>query len=142
MPIKNYTTKIPAAQTVGEIQEILAAHGARRVMMDYAENGSVEAVTFALMLNGQLAGFRLDAKPQGVASVMAKDHIKCTPEQAEMIAWRNIKDWIAAQMALIETEQASMQEIFLPYLIVSKRDEAPQTLFERFEAKQYMLPEA
>ena len=30
MPIKNYTTKVPAVQTVGEIQGILAAHGARR----------------------------------------------------------------------------------------------------------------
>ena len=28
MPIKNYTTKVPAVQTVGEIQGILAAHGA------------------------------------------------------------------------------------------------------------------
>lgn len=35
MPIKNYTTKVPAVQTVGEIQGILAAHGARKVMMDY-----------------------------------------------------------------------------------------------------------
>lgn len=41
MPIKNYTTKVPAVQTVGEIQGILAAHGARKVMMDYAENGKV-----------------------------------------------------------------------------------------------------
>ena len=48
MPIKNYTTKVPAVQTVGEIQGILAAHGARKVMMDYAENGRVTAVTFAL----------------------------------------------------------------------------------------------
>ena len=48
MPIKNYTTKVPAVQTVGEIQGILAAHGARKVMMDYAENGKVTAVTFAL----------------------------------------------------------------------------------------------
>lgn len=37
MPIKNYTTKVPAVQTVGEIQGILAAHGARKVMMDYPD---------------------------------------------------------------------------------------------------------
>ena len=45
MPIKNYTTKVQAVQTVGEIQGLLAAHGARRVMMDYGDNGSVTAVT-------------------------------------------------------------------------------------------------
>ena len=51
MPIKNYTTKVPAVQTVGEIQGILAAHGARKVMMDYAENGKVTAVTFSGAIN-------------------------------------------------------------------------------------------
>lgn len=35
MAIKNYTTKISAAQTVGEIQEILAIHGAKRVMEEF-----------------------------------------------------------------------------------------------------------
>lgn len=66
MPIKNYTTKVPAVQTVGEIQGILAAHGARKVMMDYAENGKVTAVTFALDCCGSLHGFRLEARPDGV----------------------------------------------------------------------------
>ncbi len=32
MPIKNYTTKVPASKTVGEMQEILAKHGASRVI--------------------------------------------------------------------------------------------------------------
>ena len=46
MPIKNYTTKVPAVQTVGEIQGILAAHGARKVMMDYGDDGKVLAVCY------------------------------------------------------------------------------------------------
>lgn len=142
MPIKNYTTKISAAQTMGEIQGILATHGARKVMMDFNEKGEAEAVTFALLLNGQILGFRLMAKPEGVVRVMKKDGQNCTQEQATRIAWRNIKDWIAAQIALVETEQASMQELFLPYLIISKNDAPPQTLYEKFENTQYMLPES
>lgn len=117
MPIKNYTTKVPAVQTVGEIQGLLAAHGARKVMMDYSDSGKVEAVTFGLMLNGTMAGFRIDAKPGGVSAVMKKDGIKCDGAQAERIAWRNVKDWIAAQLALVETEQATMEQVFLPYLL-------------------------
>ena len=62
MPIKNYTTRIPAVQTVGEIQGILAAHGARKVMMDYAENGKVTAVTFALECCGSLQGVPIGSK--------------------------------------------------------------------------------
>lgn len=92
MPIKNYPTKVSAAQTMGEIQGILATHGARKVMMDFSETGEAEAVTFALMLNGNLVGFRLTAKPEGVIRVMKKDDQNCAPEQATRIAWRNIKD--------------------------------------------------
>lgn len=127
MPIKNYTTKVPAVQTVGEIQGLLASHGARKVMMDYSENGAVKAVTFGLMLNGIMAGFKVDARPDGVAAVMKKDGIKCDAAQAERIAWRNVKDWIAAQLALVETEQATMEQVFLPYLL----DAGEKTLYEK-----------
>lgn len=138
MPIKNYTTKIAAAQTMGEIQGILASHGARKVMMDFSESGDAEAVTFALMLNNRLVGFRLTAKPEGVIRVMKKEGQNCTKEQATRIAWRNIKDWISAQIALVETEQASMQEVFLPYLVISKGDTPPMTLYEQFEQQKYL----
>lgn len=137
MPIKNYTTKVPAVQTVGEIQGILAAHGARRVMMDYGDNGSVTAVTFGLESNGFLRGFRLEANPQGVMRVMQKERTKCDLEQAERIAWRNVKDWIAAQVALVETEQATMDELFLPKL-VGKNE---KTLYQTFQNGQLMLGE-
>lgn len=135
MPIKNYTTKVPAVQTVGEIQGILAAHGARKVMMDYGDNGTVTAVTFALDCGGALHGFRLEAKPQGVMSVMAQERIKCDAAQAERIAWRNIKDWIAAQVALVETEQATMDELFLPKLV----DRNERTLYQAFQSGRLML---
>lgn len=135
MPIKNYTTKIPAVQTVGEIQGLLAQHGARKVMMDYSDDGRVESVTFGLLINGTIAGFKIDAKPEGVISVMKKDGKKCDEAQAERIAWRNVKDWIAAQLALVETEQAAMEQVFLPYLI----DQDDKTLYQRI-AKSNFAP--
>lgn len=137
MPIKNYTTKVPAVQTVGEIQGILAAHGARKVMMDYGEGGEVSAVTFALNCGGELRGFRLEAKSQGVLAAIAKDRVKCDAVQAERIAWRNIKDWISAQVALVETEQATMDELFLPKLV----DRNEHTLYEVFQSGRLMLGE-
>lgn len=137
MPIKNYTTKIPSVQTVGEIQGILAAHGARRVMMDYGEDGRVTSITFALDCDGVLHGFRLEAKPQGVAASLQKDRIKCDADQADRIAWRNIKDWIAAQVALVETEQATMDELFLAHMI----DRDQRTLYELYQSGQMLLEE-
>ena len=133
MPIKNYTTSVAAVQTVGEIQGLLAAHGARKVMMDYSASGKVEAVTFGLMINGSMAGFRIDAKPEGVIRVMKKDGKKCDDAQAERIAWRNVKDWIAAQLALVETEQAAMEQVFLPYLL----DQTDTTLYQRLVERQF-----
>lgn len=136
MPIKNYTTKVPAVQTVGEIQGLLAAHGARKVMMDYGEDGDVTAVTFALDCNGILRGFRLEANSQGVMRVMQKERVACNPAQAEKIAWRNVKDWIAAQVALVETEQATMDELFFPKLVGS----GERTLYQAFQNGALALP--
>lgn len=136
MPIKNYTTKIPAVQTVGEIQGILAAHGARKVMMDYGDEGKVECITFALDVGGVMQGFQLEARPQGVLAVMAKDRVKCDQEQAERIAWRNLKDWITAQIALVETEQATMDELFLPMMV----DHSGKTLYEVWKDQPLLGP--
>lgn len=135
MPVKNYTTKVPAVQTVGEIQGILAAHGARRVMMDYGAGGAVSAVTFALESGGALQGFRLEAKPHGVLAAMAKDRVRCDAEQAERIAWRNVKDWISAQVALVETDQATMDELFFSKMV----DQQERTLYEVFRSGQLAL---
>lgn len=134
--IKNYTTKIPAVQTVGEISGILAAHGARKVMLDYDETGKVTAVTFALPFRDSLLGFRMDAKVSGVMAAMAKEGRKCEWQQAENIAWRNVKDWITAQIAMVESEQATMDELFLPMLL---DDQKNKTLYQVFQEGRLAL---
>lgn len=135
MAIKNYTTKVPAVQTVSEIQGMLATHGARRVMMDMNDEGKVTAVTFAVESFGQLQAFRLEAKVAGVLRVMERDRIRCDEEQAERIAWRNVKDWISAQLAMVETEQASMAELFFANVI----DQNERRLFDVFQSGQLQL---
>ena len=36
-------------------------------------------------------------------------------EQASRVAWRILKDWIEAQMAIIEADCAELTQVFLPY---------------------------
>ena len=103
--------------------------------MDYDEGERVTAITFTLECFGNVHAFRLEAKPEGVKAVMAKERSKCNDEQAERIAWRNLKDWIAAQVALVETEQATMDELFFPKLV----DRNEKTLYEVFQTGQLML---
>ena len=58
-------------------------------------------------------------------------------QQAEKIAWRILKDWVKAQIALIESGQAELAQIFMPYA----KDVNGQTLFHHWmESKQKALP--
>ena len=38
-----------------------------------------------------------------------------TKEQATRVAWRIVKDWLAAQLAMIEAGLVDLEEVFLPY---------------------------
>lgn len=51
-------------------------------------------------------------------------------DQARRVAWRIIKDWVEAQMAIIQSGTAEMAEVFLPYVV---HPETGLTLFEEFK---------
>lgn len=116
MAIKNYTTTIDVYKSLGEIQGALASHGARKIMVDYDGTGHPVGVTFGIETQAGLRGFLLQANVDGVRAVFARQKVKAQDGQAERTAWRNIRDWIMAQMAIIEAGQAEMEEVFFPYL--------------------------
>ena len=120
MAILNYTTSINCEKSIGEIQKCLVKHGAHKIVTDYL-NGFPSAVTFCLTLNGSMVGFSLPANYSGVLKAMKNDRkvprSKCTDEQAQKVAWRIVKDWVEAQMAIVEAQLADMAEVFLPYAI-------------------------
>lgn len=136
MPIKNYTTKIDIYTSLGEIQGALARAGATKIMVDYLDGGKPDAVTFGVKSpTGNMAGFKLTARTDGVMRAFARDKIKTDREQAERTAWRNIRDWVMAQMALIESEQAELDEMFLQNLI----DGSGRTLHETYKSGQLLI---
>lgn len=129
MPVLNYTTTINSLKTVNEIQSILVEHGALNVSIDYAEKIPV-AVTFLVDLNGELVSFRLPSNHTGVYKLLCEDEkvpnrLK-TSEQARKVAWRIVKDWVEAQMAVIEAKVATLPQVFLPYAVSDRG----QTLYE------------
>lgn len=120
MPILNYTTSIDSDKTIGEIQKILVKHGATKITTDY--HGQIPvAVTFCLTMKGNLIAFSLPANYDGVFSAMKNDRTinkrLVTKEQALKVSWRIIKDWVEAQLALVEAHLADMAEVFLPYAV-------------------------
>jgi hypothetical protein len=56
-------------------------------------------------------------------------------QQAERISWRICKTWLEAQITLINLEQAKIEEVFLPYLIMP----GDKTLFETMEQNHFLL---
>lgn len=133
MPLLNYTTKIDVEKTISEIQKCLASHGASAILTDY-EDGYVKAISFKISFLGQEVGFRLptDWKPvlatlEGDRKVPRSLH---TREQAVRVAWRIVKDWVVAQMAIVDTKMVSVGEVFLPYAVTK----SGQTLAEKFSS--------
>ena len=135
MPIKNYTTKIDAYTSIGEIQGSLARSGAKQIMVEY-ENERPTAISFTIQRGDRLCGFRLPAATEGTQRVFAKQKLNAKPEQAEMTAWRNVRDWVLAQVALIECCDVPVDQVFLPYLVDQS---GRRTLYEAYSSGQLML---
>lgn len=136
MAILNYTTKIDAWKTVSEIQQILAKHGVSHFSVKNEGRNPV-AITFSIDFKGQPLNFLLPCKFDKVWTIVKRDE-KATrvmksksmfnEEQGLKISWRIIKDWIEAQLALVEVEMVTVEEVFMPYLIVNSMG---QTLADR-----------
>lgn len=118
MAILNYTTQISAEKTVSEIQSMLAKAKAQAIMTEYDE-GVLSALSFRILTVAGVMTFRLPANIQKIYQVIARDK-RITPklrtrEQAARVAWRIVKDWLEAQLAIVTAEMVDLEQVFLPY---------------------------
>lgn len=135
MPLLNYTTKVDIFTTLGQIQGMLVKHGAKKILQEYDDNGQVEAVSFMINTPVGIQAVRLPANVDAVQRVLTKQKVKCDRAQAERVAWRIVKDWVEAQMAILESEMVTMDEIFLPYMI----DKSGRTVYQLFATNVLLL---
>ena len=120
MAVLNYTTTIAAAKTIGEMQAMLAQAGAARVGVEY-HDGSASGMSFLLSTPHGERAFTLPVDVDAMERLLAKqrkgnNRVKADRAQAERVAWRVMKDWLAAQLALVETQMAALDQVMLPYL--------------------------
>ena len=131
MAIANYTTQIKAEKSIMEIQQCLVEHGATKIVIDYIDQ-QPQQLTFCLEMNGNLVAFSLPANYTGVLKTL--NSTSKVPkrlrnkEQAIKVSWRILKDWVRAQMAIVDAQLAEMPEIFLPYAVT----ENGNTLYSEF----------
>ena len=145
MAIKNYTTDVPVNKTVSEIHLMLADHGAKRILFDYGADSKVTAISFTIETPTGEQAVRLPANVERVREVMRqqknnprnrnRSQIDDSEDQAERVAWRIVKDWLAAQLAILDTEMVDVQQVFLPYFL----NRQGQTLYEVYSSGALML---
>lgn len=135
MAILNYTTAISAEKTASEIQKKLAMAGAKAVLSEYDADGVMCAMSFHI---GELT-FLLPINIDGAHIALRKSRkvpkrLK-TREQAARVAWRIIKDWVEAQIAIIELGQAELPQVFLAYV----QDRKGKTIYEAIKQNKFKL---
>jgi hypothetical protein len=138
MPLLNYTTSIAPTKTVMEIQAALAKAGASAIMANYDTKGNIVALSFKIMADGQEIAFKLPTAWEPVHATLKRQRVSPkyqTPEQALRVAWRITKDWVEAQLAIIETQMVTTAQVFLPYAIT--RDGS--TVYEYMAANSQIL---
>jgi len=132
----NYTTKIDPDKTCSEIGKILSKHGAQAVMTEYdTKNQLVSALSFKIAFGEKQIAFRLPADWRPVQRVLQEQGIRADQMMAVRVSWRILKDWVEAQMALVETQMVTTQQVFLPYAIM--RD--GRTLSDKFISDPSLL---
>lgn len=140
MPILNYTTEVDASRTVGQIQDILAKAGAAQILAEY-DQGRVTGLSFTVITPTGPQAFTLPARPEQVRAVLLRQKVQPryqTKEHAERVAWRIVKDWIEAQLAIIQTEMVTLDQVMLPYM----RAQDGTTMYDRYLEHGQRLLEA
>jgi predicted transcriptional regulator len=117
--ILNYRTRVDAPQTVAEIVNLLSGKRVSSIAMDYSD-GKVSAITFVVKIADSLVPFRLTANVDGM--MRRREVAAQGREQAEKVAWRVVLRWVEAQMAMVESNQAELGQVFLPYAVRANGD--------------------
>lgn len=139
----NYSTKVEAGRTAAEILGILARIGASRSSITYGPDQVPIGLEFVLTTDTGDMVFRLPSRVDGVYRILYDDWSNgkisgsfATRRHADRVAWRILKDWVEAQLALIQTRMVQPIEVFLPYAL----NGSGVTFFEAFVEQQKALP--
>lgn len=125
---------------MGAVQATLVAAGARAIQVEYSPTGSPNSIAFSVETTYGLRYFVLPVNASLVQAVLTRDPKVArqyqTPEHAERVAWRIVKDWLEAQLAIIRTEMVTLDQVMLPYM----RADNGRTTYELYRDQQLALP--
>lgn len=139
MSLLNYTTQVSVHKTMAEVQRMLVTAGAKRIMNTYDDEQHPEGVAFTVETAHGERSFLLPVNAEAVEIVLRRQRVPNRyqgREQAERVAWRIIKDWLEAQLAIIATEMVGLDQIMLPFMAGPDG----RTMWESYVDQQLALP--
>jgi hypothetical protein len=141
-PLK-YTTAVPVSRTVAEVQEMLVAHGADAVGLRYSD-GQPVGIQFTLATPQGAQAYALPVEVDAVHKLLIQ-HVEAggirggmsratasSRPHAARVAWRVLRQWLEAQLAMIEAQMVRLDQVMLPYMIA---DRTGRTLYELYRER-------
>lgn len=134
--LKNHASRSPLPNIFAAIEKTLVQHGAKNISRDYGAEGRIVAISFIVATKKGDLGIKLPARFDQVERIFQQQNLRYQPDQPYRTAWATIRDWVDAQMALIDWEMVKAEEVFLPYAI----HRTGKTFFEVMEETGFQLP--
>lgn len=156
MFLKNYTSNVPASETIANIQHVLLRAGVKTIEMDYGPNHEVVAITFKVQADAKFPPLpiRIPAKVREAQDALWMEYVgtdrlatdgnstaypsqkrktrKDFLEQGKRTAWKLMQDWIEVQLSLIQLNQVDVMQVFLSYVWDGK-----QTFYDRLKGTDF-----
>ncbi len=124
------TTKKEPWETIAEITGLLRNHGVRDTLMNYDDNGHITAFSFTLKIKENLIPYKLPVNHIPLWDMSKRKETKYIrdEQQARRVSWRQILKWLEAQLALVEIEMVTADQVLLPYMMVDGKD----TVYDKY----------
>jgi hypothetical protein len=135
----NYSTIVSPDKSANECTAMLGRFGAVRTGLAYDRNRVPFGLTFVLNTRWGERLYELPVDFEGTYQVLLKAYkdgkIKRSYAErghAQRVAWRVVKDWLEANLALIEQGLMEADRVMFPYMLV-----APElSVFSAYDEQQ------
>ena len=142
MPLLNYTTTIEESKTIGEITGLLITSRASAILTEFDAGGNATALSFKITGKYGVMSYRLPCEYKAAQQVLNKQaqsgkvprRYYNDAAQARRVAWRITRQWLEAQLALVELQMVPIEQIFLSYM----QTDDGRTIFERLQERKFI----
>jgi len=124
------TTKKTPEETLSDIQKLLKQLNVTNILINYS-NGEISGVSFILITKNNVSiPYKLPIRHDKLWKMSKEGKLRYIKDeqQARKVAWRQTYKWLESQLSLILIEMVSVEEVFLPYMLITDTE----TVYDKF----------